>query len=199
MRRTAGVWDLARELGHLTLLLAISSGLGWGLTHWKLLFSLMVTFAAVTYHIYMRTWVGLGVNAVMHNRAEYRSGWFRVSKGEERLYRLLGVNRWKNRVPTNAPENFDPRLHSWEEIAQTTCQSEVVHEWNLVLSFLPLAAAPLVGGFWAFLITGLLAAAAESLFIMIQRYNRARITRLIDRRNRKNRTNGLAEKGEHLK
>lgn len=38
-------------------------------------------------------------------------------------------------MPTYRPDWFDPRLHSWKEIAQTMCQSEVVHEIIAVLSF----------------------------------------------------------------
>lgn len=174
------MWDAFRKLDRVTMGLALGCGLLYLLTGRGLWFALAVTFVTISYHIYMRIWVGLGVNAIMHNRADYRSWWFRVSKGEERLYRRLKIHSWKNRLPTQDPESFNPKTHSWDQLAQTTCQSEVVHELNLVLSFVPVLAAHWVGGFPAFIITSVLAALIESVFVMLQRYNRARMVRLID-------------------
>ena len=179
------MWNFARKLGHVALALTLVCSLACHLTGNGFWYSLAITFLTAAYHIYMRTWVGLGVNARMHNQARYRSRWFAVSPREERLYRRLGVHRWKNRVPTQDPESFNIHTHSWEQLAMTTCQSEVVHELNLVLSFLPVLAAPWVGGLAAFLCTSVLAALLEASFIMIQRYNRARLVRLVDRQLRR--------------
>ena len=173
------MWKLAVRIGYgllgLTAVCALG-GLAWdsGALNWA-----AVVFATAAYHIFMRSLVGNACFRIMHNRANVRSFFFRVRPWEERLYQRLRIRKWKNKLPTNDPATFDPHRHSWEEIAQTTCQSEVVHESNLVLSFLPLALGRRAFGF--FLTTGLLAAVAETPFIMIQRYNRARMVRLAER------------------
>lgn len=37
------------------------------------------------------------------------------------------------------PDTFSSKNHTWVEIAQAMCQSELVHETNIVFSFVPLA------------------------------------------------------------
>lgn len=149
----------------------------FGGTFW---FTLAVASATGTYHIVMRRWVGNFWNAVLHNHADYQRRWFRVSRREMRLYQKLNVRRWKNKMPTNDPDSFNPKTHSWDELAQTTCQSELVHETSVVLSFAPLLVVPWTGGFPAFLISSILAAAVDTLFVMMQRYNRGRIVHLLE-------------------
>ena len=84
-------------------------------------------------------------------------------------------------MPTYNPAVFDPKLHSWEEIAQAMCQAELVHEIIVLLSFLPLLAAIPFGAFPVFLITSLLAALYDFSFVIMQRYNRPRIIRFIEK------------------
>lgn len=84
-------------------------------------------------------------------------------------------------MPTFDMAAFDPCIHSWDEIAQAMCQSELVHETNVIFSFLPLLAAIWAGSLPVFLITSVLSACYDLLFVIMQRYNRPRIIRLIQR------------------
>jgi hypothetical protein len=84
--------------------------------------------------------------------------------------------------PTFEPNVFNPKLHTWDEIAQAMCQAELVHETIVILSFVPVAFSAVFGAFWVFLITSLCAAAFDLMFVIIQRYNRPRIIRLIKHR-----------------
>ena len=84
-------------------------------------------------------------------------------------------------MPSYDPELFSPRKHSWSEIAQAMCQAELVHSTIIPLSFLPLLAAIPWGDFPVFFITSLLAACYDALFVIMQRYNRPRILRLIEK------------------
>lgn len=77
------------------------------------------------------------------------------------------------------PDWFDPRLHSWKEIAQTMCQSEVVHEIIAVLSFLPVFAGIKFGAYQVFIITSIVSAGMDLIFVIMQRYNRQRIMRIL--------------------
>ncbi len=49
----------------------------------------------------------------------------------------------------------------------------------MVLSFLPVAATFLFGEFWAFLLTSLGGYLLDSVFVVLQRYNRPRLIRLM--------------------
>ncbi len=109
----------------------------------------------------------------------YLQHWYQVSKSEMKLYEKLRVKKWKNCMPTYNPSLFDPRQHTWEEIAQVTCQAELGHETIVVLSFVPILAGHWLGGYPAFIITSILAAMFDMMFVIMQRYNRQRILKLI--------------------
>ncbi|MDE5740910.1 MAG: hypothetical protein K2H90_00505, partial [Oscillospiraceae bacterium] len=105
--------------------------------------------------------------------------WFLPKDFEAGLYKRLGVKRWKNKMPTYNPDTFSLEKHSVEEILGASCQAEIVHEINVIASFVPLLFSLAVGVFPVFLITSLIAAAFDMIFVIIQRYNRPRILRLI--------------------
>ena len=146
-----------------------------------LLFSLAITFWTTAYHFLMRLIVGHVIDGILHNIVDYRRKWFSQSRFESILYSKLKVKKWKNNMPTYAPQNFDSRVHSWDEIAGAMCQAELVHEVIIVLSFLPIAVSAYFGAFWVFLVTSLLAACYDGLFVIMQRYNRPRVIKLINR------------------
>lgn len=81
-------------------------------------------------------------------------------------------------MPAYSPEMFSIQNHSWDEIAQAMCQAELVHETNMVFSFLPMIAVIWFSSFGVFLITSVCGAAFDLVFVMIQRYNRPRVVKL---------------------
>ena len=161
------------------LLATIAAGLLYKRTSLEIWLTLAITFGTTTYHFIMRWIVAFIYNSIMHNRADYRKRWYQVSQFEMKLYEKLHVKKWKNRMPTYNPSLFDPRQHTWEEIAQATCQAELGHETIVVLSFAPILAGPWLGGYPAFTITSILAAAFDMMFVIMQRYNRQRMVKLI--------------------
>ncbi len=142
------------------------------------LLPVVITCATTAYHVCMRLAVGGFYQMLLGNRADYRRWWYQPHRGEEKVYAALGVKRWKRYMPTYAPLMFSPRYHSWDEIAQAMCQSELVHETCAVFSFVPLVAAIWFGAFGVFLATSFLAALLDIALVMVQRYNRPRIVRL---------------------
>ena len=84
-------------------------------------------------------------------------------------------------MPTFDPKAFDTSNRTWEQIAQATCQSELVHETNVVLSFLPIIASVWFGEILVFVVTSVLSAIFDLLFVFMQRFNRQRILRLQSR------------------
>lgn len=144
--------------------------------------SLSITFGTVSYHLVMRLLVGGAFQAVMQNRADLYKRWYRVGRWEMAVYEALKVKRWKRRMPTYDNALFDPRLHTWDEVAQAMCQAELVHETIALLSFLPIAAGLRFGAYPVFIVTSVLSAGYDLLFVMMQRYNRQRIMVLLERK-----------------
>ena len=148
--------------------------------------SIAITFGTISYHFLMRLAVGYVVNGIFHNRFNYKRKWFQEKKFEKRLYQVLRVKKWKDKMPTFAPEMLDLRVHTWEEIAGAMYQSEVVHSIIVVLCFVPILATLIWGTFWVFFITSVLSAGVESLFVIMQRYNRPRVIRMIEKERKQN-------------
>ena len=144
--------------------------------------TLAITFGTFAYHFIMRLLIGLIFNTVMRNHADYTRRWYQVGKLETALYEKLRVQRWKGKMPAYHPALFDPRVHSWDEIAQAMCQAELVHETIALLSFLPIAAGLRFGAYPVFIVTSVLSAGYDLLFVMMQRYNRQRIMVLRERK-----------------
>lgn len=161
-----------------TVILAIS----YKVTSSGILLSLAITSGTIAYHFVMRLMVGLAFHATMRNKADYRKRWYQVSKREMAVYEKLKVKQWKRRMPTYDPALFDPRLHTWEEIVQAMCQAELVHETIAVLSFLPILAGIWFGEYPVFIVTSVLSAACDIVFVIMQRYNRQRVTKLLNRK-----------------
>lgn len=161
-----------------TVILAIS----YKVTSSGILLPLAITSGTIAYHFIMRLMVGLAFHATMRNKADYRKRWYQVSKREMAVYEKLKVKQWKRRMPTYDPALFDPRLHTWEEIVQAMCQAELVHETIAVLSFLPILAGIWFGEYPVFIVTSVLSSACDMVFVIMQRYNRQRVMKLLNRK-----------------
>lgn len=159
------------------LLTALFAGLSFVGYDWCL--SCAITFGTFFYHFAMRLLVGHTLDRIMGNKANYQNAWYQLHPFEVRLYKFLQVKKWKGKMPTYDPSCFDPKKHSWDEIAQAMCQAEIVHEVIIVLSFLPLLAVIPFGSLGVFLATSILAALFDLCFVIMQRFNRPRIIKLI--------------------
>ena len=140
-----------------------------------------ITLGTMAYHFVMRLSVGLILDTVMNNKADYKKGWYRTRTWEKKLYERIKVKCWKVLMPTYAPYLFDHTKNRWDEIAQASCQAELVHEIIIVLSFVPVFFSIWFGAAMVFIITSVLAALLDIAFVIIQRYNRPRIIRLLER------------------
>lgn len=140
-----------------------------------------ITIGVTFYHFAMRLAVGAVVNLIMNNKANHKSVWFREKSFENKLYKLLRVRRWKKYIPTYSPDTFDTSKKTVKEIVGATCQAEIVHEAIVVLSLLPIALIPILGGAVAFIITSVLAMMIDLMFIILQRYNRPKLVRVMER------------------
>ena len=140
-----------------------------------------ITIGVTLYHFAMRLAVGTVVNLIMKNKANFKRVWFREKHFEKKLYKLLRVRKWKKSIPTYSPDTFDTSQKSVKEIIGATCQAEVVHEIIMVLSLLPIAVIPFLGGAAAFITTSILSMLIDSVFVILQRYNRPKFVRVMER------------------
>ena len=94
----------------------------------------------------------------------------------------MRVRRWKEKVLTYDPAAFSVKDHSLEEIANTMTKAETDHWINELISLTTLLFAVLWGELWIFLITAIFAMIFDAQFIVVQRYNRPVVLRVMERR-----------------
>lgn len=140
--------------------------------------TLAIIFGTVFYHLGIRLLIGALYDAGMKNHADYTKKWYQLRPWESRLYEVLNVKAWKGKMPTYNPRSFSGEERTWDEIAQAMCQSELVHETNIIFSFIPVIASKWFGAFDVFLITSVCGAAVDLLFAVMQRYNRPRVIKI---------------------
>ena len=122
------------------------------------------------------------VSKLFKKHINYKQNWFKERKFEKKLYKFLRVKDWKDKALTYNPESFSLKEHSLEEIANTMAKSEIDHWINEAISLSTLLFIIPWGLFWAFLISAIIAMIFDSQFIIIQRYNRPRIVKLLERK-----------------
>ncbi len=167
-----------KGISAVTLLLTIIFYVFYKFTDYGICLTLTITFGTIFYHFIIRLMIGMIIDAKMHNKADCQRKRYQVSEFEMKLYRKMQVKKWKNKMPTYSADTFDISKHSWDEIAQASCQSEVVHEINAVFSFLPIIASVWFGDFWVFFFTSVLGAVFDLMFVIMQRFNRTRILKI---------------------
>ena len=141
-----------------------------------------ITTYTIMYHFWVRIIMG-NVSKLFKKHLNYNQWWFKEKKFEKNLYKILRVKKWKGKALTYNPESFSLKEHSLEEIVNTMVKSEVDHWINEIISLSTLLFAIPWGQFWIFFITAIAAMIFDSQFIIIQRYNRPRILKLIERKN----------------
>lgn len=146
--------------------------------------TLAITAGTCFYHFAMRLAVGALMPRILKPGAAERP-YFRQRSFEPGLYKALKVKRWKNRMPTYNPDDFDPRKHSWEEILQSGCVAEAGHGLMVLLSFLPVLTVPVFGAAGVFWGTSVAAAAVDGSFVILQRFNRPRILKILQKERRR--------------
>ena len=171
-----------KRISILTFLLTLCFCFLHQVTNQKIFFSLAITFGTTAYHFIIRLIIGSLFHFKMKNKADYTKKWYQVSTSELKLYEKLKVKKWKKKMPTYDVDVFDITKHTWEEIIQATCQSELVHETNMIFSFLPIISSIWFGSFEVFLITSILGAVFDLLFVFMQRFNRSRILKIQKRK-----------------
>ena len=133
--------------------------------------SLAITFFTTSYHIVIRLLSPL-------------IWWFQPKTWETKLYKGLKVKQWKRQVMVFDPSQFSLKIHSIQEVINNMCHAELVHELIMLFSILSILFTIPFGALPVFLITAICATLFDSMFVMIQRYNRPRLVRIYERQNK---------------
>ena len=141
----------------------------------------------IMYHFWVRIIMG-NVTKLFKNKINYKQWWFKERNFEKKLYKLLNVKQWKDKALTYNPETFSLKEHSLEEIANTMAKSEVDHWINELISLSTLLFAIPWGAFTIFLVSAIFAMIFDSQFIIIQRYNRPRIVKILEKKQKGNKS-----------
>ena len=146
-----------------------------------------ITAFTIMYHFWVRIIMG-NVSKLFKKHINYKQWWFKERKFEKKLYKFLRVKEWKGKALTYNPEQFSLKDNSLETIANTMAKSEVDHWINEAISVSTMFFGFIWGEFWIFILTAILAMIFDSQFIIIQRYNRPRIVKLLEKENKKKET-----------
>ena len=139
-----------------------------------------ITAFTIMYHFWVRIIMG-NVSKLFRKHIKYNQWWFKERRFERSFYKLLRVKEWKGKALTYNPESFSLKKHSLEEIANTMSKSEIDHWINEEISLSTLLFAIPWGKFWIFFITAIVAMIFDSQFIIIQRYNRPRVIKILEK------------------
>jgi len=134
----------------------------------------------IMYHFWGRIIMG-NVSKLFQKHISYKQWWFKERRFEKGLYKLLRVKEWKGKALTYNPELFSLKNYSLEEIANTMTKAELDHWINEIISITTMFFAIPWGAFEVFLIQTIVAMIFDSQFIIIQRYNRPRIVRILEK------------------
>lgn len=135
----------------------------------------IVAFMLV-YHLWGRIIMG-NVTKLFHiNRDHW---WFKERGFEKKLYKLLRVKKWKDKAPTYNPELFDVKGRTMSEIADTMTKAETDHWVNEGISLVSILFSFIWGETWIFVLTAVAAMLFDAQFIVIQRYNRPKVLRIL--------------------
>lgn len=139
-----------------------------------------ITFLTTSYHFVMRIAVGEIVTVIYSNRKfDLTSVGFRQLKFEPKLYKALRVKKWKKFSITAKPNQFDLEQNSAESLLHNMAMAELAHRIIMVLSFVPLILIIPYGTPAVFIITSVCACLIDLKYVIIQRYNRPRVLKLI--------------------
>lgn len=139
-----------------------------------------ITAFTIMYHFWVRIIMG-NVSKLFRKYINYKQWWFKEKKFEKNLYKFLKVKDWKGKALTYNPEQFSLKENSLEDIINTMTKSEVDHWINEIISLSTILFSIPWGEFWIFFITAIAAMIFDSQFIIIQRYNRPRVLKILER------------------
>ena len=139
--------------------------------------TLGITAMTIGYHFTVRLVIGGVMDRVKLSKFRPEAWRFRERRFEKKLYKVLRVKKWKKFAPTYDDGKFDLSYNTTKNIIGETCRAENVHWLCIVASLASIAFSITFGALAVFIVTGVLGALIDLMFVIIQRYNRPRLMR----------------------
>ncbi len=147
-----------------------------------------IVFFMIMYHLWVRIILGW---ITRRFKISYKSAFFRELPFERRLYRAMNVRNWKVKKLTYSPDSFVINPDSMESLANSMSKAETDHWINQLISVSSIFFFLIWGCFWGFFISAICAMLFDAQFIVLQRYNRPRALRVMERMRKKEKAENL--------
>ena len=133
------------------------------------------------YNFLVRTIIGQTVTFFLRNKNHFylESAWLRPKKFEKPLYRFLKVKKWKKHAVTAIPEQFDLENLPLETVVKNMIQAELVHLIIIFAVLIPILFARQTDFPCLVVIGSVFSAVWDMQYVILQRYNRPKIARLM--------------------
>jgi len=95
--------------------------------------SCAILTGCLAFHLIIWIVSSIIVVGIMKNEANDRCRWFRELSWERRFYRFIKIRRWKQYLPTYAPEYYKYTTMRSRVLLGIISQTEVVHEFAALL------------------------------------------------------------------
>lgn len=139
-----------------------------------------ITAVTICYHFTVRLVIGNIFESVNSSYFKPDSLRFREMRFERKLYKALRVKMWKKFVPTYEESKFTLKGNTAEEIIGETCRAEAAHWMCIFASLASIMLSSLFGATPVFIVTAILGALTDLVVILVQRFNRPRLRRMVD-------------------
>ena len=147
----------------------------------------------ILYHFWLRSLLGC---LTRRFPIRYTAWWFKERRFEKYIFKILRVRKWKGKVLTYDPEAFALEKHSYEEVANAMAKAETDHWINQLISLSTMLFPLMWGAPWLFISTGIVGMLFDMQFILVQRFHRPIIVRVIEKERKRNSRRALAKKSE---
>ncbi len=144
-------------------------------------FSFAVTFWTTFYHFAMRLLVGFLVMRMRKGRTKEDRKPYSLRAAERRFCEKIRIKKWKRFAPTYKKELFCVERSDLEPLMHAMVDAQIGHSIMAALSLAPILLSVVFGGFAAFLSTSLFFCCFDLGLVILQKYNRARLSRLLQK------------------
>lgn len=141
--------------------------------------SCAILTGCLAFHLIIWIASAIIVVGIMKNEANDSCWWFRELPWERRFYRFIMIRRWKRYLPTYAPDCYKFTTMRSRELLGIISQTEVVHEFTVLLIVVSLLGVHYLGHFEIIVTIAVIDFVINMVYVFLQRYNRIKLRSVI--------------------
>lgn len=143
--------------------------------------ALGITAVVICYHFTTRLVMGSIFDGVHSSYFKPDSFRFQEMRFEKKLYKVIGVRKWKKFLPVVDEERFALKMNTYDTLIGETCRMEAMHWMNALISLASVMFSTLFRATPVFVVTAIVGVLVELALISVQRYNRPRFRKMVDK------------------